>query len=127
MAELILTTAAAPALSNVKAEDGDQRRLDRLWEGHESCGNWLRLGDLGLMWKGQQDEARVFAARQVAPVDDRQGGRDPWRVHAIGQFPELTWDLQLFVSTNGYFPVKAKGTFLSACQSRTDMRLSTRS
>ena len=100
---------------------------ERVGEVNESRVDWLRLRDLGVMWKGQQDEVRAFAARQVALIDEGQGGSDPWRVYAIGQFPELTWDMQFFGSTDGYFSVKAKGEFPSACQSDTGVRLSTRS
>jgi len=100
---------------------------ERVGEVNEARVDWLRLRDLGQMWKGQQDEARAFAARQVALIDEGQGGSDPWRVYAIGRFPELTWDMQFFGSTNGYFSVKAKGEFPPACQSETGVRLSTRS
>lgn len=100
---------------------------ERVGEVNEARVDWLRLRDLGQMWKGQQDEARAFAARQVALIDEGQGGRDPWRVYAIGRFPALTWDMQFFGSKDGYFSVKAQGEFPAACQSETGVRLSTRS
>jgi hypothetical protein len=100
---------------------------ERVGEVNESRVDWLRLRDLGLMWKGQQDAVRVFAARQVDRIDEGQGFSEPWHVYGIGRFPELTWDLQFFGSTNGYFSVKANGEFLPACQSDTGVRLSTRS
>jgi len=100
---------------------------ERVGEVNEARVDWLRLRDLGLMWKGQQDAARVFAARQVDRIDEGQGFSEPWHVYGIGRFPELTWDLQFFGSTNGYFSVKTNGEFLPACQSGTGVRLSTRS
>lgn len=100
---------------------------ERVGEVRESRVDWLRLRDLGLMWKGQQDAVRLFAARQVDRIDERADSSEPWHVYGIGRFPELTWDLQFFGSTNGYFSVKANGEFLSACQSDTGVRLSTRS
>ncbi|MEY4704294.1 MAG: hypothetical protein RL042_490 [Nitrospirota bacterium] len=100
---------------------------ERVGEVGESRVDWLRLRDLGLMWKGQQDEVRVFAARQVDRIDERADAGEPWHVYGIGRFPGLTWDLQFFGSTNGYFSLKANGAFLSACQSDTGVRLSTRS
>ncbi len=100
---------------------------ERVGEVNEARVDWLRLRDLGVMWKGQQDVTRLFAARQVAQIDEGQGFNEPWHVYGIGRFPELMWDLQFFGSTSGYFSVKAKDEFLPACQSDTGVRLSTRS
>lgn len=100
---------------------------ERVGEVNESRVDWLRLRDLGMMWKGQQDAVRSFAARQVDWIDDGQAFSEPWQVYGIRRFPELTWDLQFFGSTNGYFSVKAKRDFLPACESETGVRLSTSS
>ena len=100
---------------------------ERVGEVNEARVDWLRLRDLGLMWKGQQDAVRVFAARQVARIDEGRGFSEPWHVYSFGRFPDLTWDMQFFGSTSGYFSVKANGEFLPACQSDTGVRLSTRS
>jgi len=100
---------------------------ERVGEVNEARVDWLRLRDLDVMWKGQQDAVRIFAGRQVAWIDDGQKNSEPWHVYAIGRFPELTWDLQFFGSTSGYFSVKASGEFLPACRSDTGVRLSTKS
>jgi hypothetical protein len=100
---------------------------ERVGEVNEARVDWLRLRDLGLMWKGQQDAVRLFAARQVARIDEGQGSSEPWHVYGIRRFPELTWDLQFFGSMSGYFSVKTSEEFLPACQSNTGVRLSTRS
>jgi hypothetical protein len=100
---------------------------ERVGEVNEARVDWLRLRDLGVMLKDQQDAVRVFAAQQVARIDEGQGFSEQWHVYGIGRFPELTWDLRFFGSTNGYFSVKANGEFLPACQSDTGVRLSTRS
>ena len=100
---------------------------ERVREVNEARVDWLRLRDLDVMWKGKQDAARVFAARQVAWIDEGRGGSEPWHVYGIGRFPELTWNLEFFGSTSGYFSVKAKEEFLPACQSDTGVRLSTKS
>ena len=100
---------------------------ERVGEVNEARVDWLRLRDLGVMWKGQPDVVRVFAARQVDRIDEGHGFSEPWHVYGIGRFPELTWDLRFFGSTSGYFSVKANGEFLPACQSDTGVRLSTRS
>ena len=100
---------------------------ERVGEVNESRVDWLRLRDLGLMWKGQQDAVRLFAARQVDRIDEGQAVSEPWHVYGIGRFPGLTWDLQFLGSKDGYFSVKAKGAFLPACESETGVRLSTRS
>jgi hypothetical protein len=100
---------------------------ERVGEVNEARVDWLRLRDLDAMWKGKQDAVRIFAARQVAWIDEGQGVSEPWHVYGIGRFPELTWDLEFFGSTNGYFSVKAKEEFLSACRSDTGVRLSTKS
>jgi len=100
---------------------------ERVGEVNEARVDWLRLRDLGVMWKGRQDAARVFAARQVARIDEGLGFSEQWHVYSIDRFPELTWDLQFFGSSNGYFSVTANREFLPACQSDTGVRLSTRS
>ncbi|MEO8340549.1 MAG: hypothetical protein ABI604_12670 [Nitrospirota bacterium] len=100
---------------------------ERVGEVYEARVDWLRLRDLGLMWKGQQDTVRQFAAQEVARIDNGQSFSEPWHVYGIRRFPELTWDLQFFGSTSGYFSVKADGEFLPACQSDTGVRLSTQS
>ena len=82
-----------------------------LWEHvgevNESRVDWLRLRDLEVMWKGQQNAVRIFAARQVDRIDSGQDFSEPWRVYGIGRFPVLTWDLRFFGSASGYFSVKA--------------------
>jgi len=100
---------------------------ERVGEVNEARVDWLRLRDLGLMWKGQQDAVRQFAAQEVDRIDSGHGFSEPWHVYGIRRFPELTWDLQFFGSTSGYFSVKADGEFLPACQSDTGVRLSTQS
>lgn len=52
--------------------------------------------------------------------------REPWCVDEIGRFPELTWALQFFRSTDGYFWCRRKGNFLQPAVV-TDVRLSPRS
>ncbi|MDN5940505.1 MAG: hypothetical protein L0H94_01365 [Nitrospira sp.] len=102
-----------------------------LWEQvgdvNEARVDWLRLRDLGVMWKDQQDAARLFAGQQVSRIDDGQIVSEPWHVYGIRRFPELTWDLQFFGSTNGYFSVKTSREFLPACQSDTGVLVSTES
>ncbi len=102
-----------------------------LWEQigdvNEARVDWLRLRDLAVMWKDQQDAARLFAGQQVSRIDDGQIFSEPWHVYGIRRFPDLTWDLQFFGSTNGYFSVKASREFLPACESDTGVRLSTES
>ena len=102
-----------------------------LWEHvgevNESRVDWLRLRDLEMMWKGQQNAVRIFAARQVDRIDSGQDFSEPWRVYGIGRFPVLTWDLRFFGSASGYFSVKASREFLPACQSDTGLRISTQS
>lgn len=100
---------------------------ERVREVNEARVDWLRLRDVDVMWKGKQDAVRVFAGWQVARIDEAQGVSEPWRVYGIGRFPELTWNLEFFGSTSGYFSVKAKEEFLSACRSDTGVRLSTKS
>jgi hypothetical protein len=100
---------------------------EQVGEVNEARVDWLRLRDLGVMWKDQQDAARLFAAQQVSRIDDGHIISEPWHVYGIRRFPELTWDLEFFGSTNGYFSVKASREFLPACQSDTGVRMSTKS
>lgn len=99
---------------------------ERVGDVNEARVDWLRLRDLDVLSKGQ-DAIRIFAARQVDRIDEGRGSDDPWQVYSIGRFPSLTWDVQFFGSTSGYFSVKASEEFLPACQSHTGLRLSTRS
>jgi hypothetical protein len=100
---------------------------ERVGEVNEARVDWLRLRDLNVMWNGQQDAVRVFAARQVDRIDEGQGASEPWHVYGIDRFPRLTWELQFFGSTSGYFSVKTDGEFPRACKSDTGVRLSTKS
>ncbi len=100
---------------------------ERVGEVNEARVDWLRLRDLGVALKGQEDAVRDFAAGQVDRIDQGQGSSDQWQVYSVGRFPELTWDMRFFGSTSGYFSVKAKEVFLPACRSETGVLLSTRS
>ena len=100
---------------------------ERVGDVNDARVDWLRLRDLDVMWKGKQDAVRIFAARQVAWIDEEQGVSEPWHVYGVERFPELSWDLQFFGSANGYFSVTADKEFPRTCQSDTGVRLSTQS
>ncbi len=100
---------------------------EQLGERSEARVDWLRLRDLGILYKGQEKRIRLFADRQVDSIDRGERPQSGWRVYGVGRFPDLEWDLQFFGSTTGYFAVKAKEEFLPVCVSETGVRLSTRS
>ncbi len=100
---------------------------ERLGEVNEARVDWLRLRDLDVLSKGQSEEIRVFAARQVERIDQGRDSGDPWQVYGIGRFPDLTWDLRFFGSTDGYFSVKTREEFPPTCRSDQGLRLSTSS
>jgi hypothetical protein len=58
-------------------------------------------------------------------IDDGKGATGPWSVYAIGNFPEVQWDLQFTGSKNGYFSVKPAQRFGEDCASDTGVRIST--
>ena len=100
---------------------------ERVGDVNEARVDWLRLRDLDVTLKEQQEAVRVFAAQQVDRIDQGQGASDQWQIYSIGRFPGLTWDLRFFGSTSGYFFVRTSAEFLPACRSDTGVRLSTRS
>lgn len=102
-----------------------------LWEHLGEIGearvDWLRLRDLPLLTKKQDEAVRLFAVERLHRIDSGEGAGAPWRVYRVGQFPKVDWDLQFTNSTSGYFSVKPRQPFIASCASATGLRLSTES
>ena len=97
-----------------------------------------------VMWEalGRPDESRVdwnrlsthterhppiadFASHRVRAIDGGEGVTESWTIYAIGDFPDVDWDLQFTGSKNGYFSVKPTQRFGESCASDTGIRIST--
>lgn len=98
---------------------------EQLGEPGEARVDWLRLRDLAGLLKGSDEPIRSFADQQVRRIDEGRPLDGGWRIHGLGQFPGVDWDLQFTGSTNGYFLVTAQGVFLPACVSPTGVLIST--
>jgi hypothetical protein len=103
---------------------------EQLGETGEARVDWLRLRDLAILTKETKEKdvtVRQFAGRRVAAIDAGEESGTAWHVYAVGEFPQLDWDLQFFGSTAGYFSIRTKENFLPPCVSDTGLRLSTES
>jgi len=98
---------------------------EQLGEMGEARVDWLRLRDLATLTKEKDATVRQFAGRRVTAIDAGEESGTEWHVYALGEFPQLDWDLQFFGSTAGYFSIRTKENFLPSCVSDTGLRLST--
>jgi hypothetical protein len=73
------------------------------------------------------DPIRAFGSKRVDAIDSGKTIRSAWKLYAIGQFPDVEWDLKFISSSDGYFSVTAHPPFLPDCSSDTGVRISTQS
>jgi len=100
---------------------------EKLGEEGEARVDWNQLRQRKDPSQEAADPVRTFALNRIAAIDAGDNVRSDWRVFAVGQFPEVDWDLKFTDSTDGYFRVSANGIFLPDCSSGTGLRISTRS
>ena len=98
-----------------------------LWEmvgrPDEARVDWNRLQDQ----EGPDETVRTFAARRLAQLDAQPWTRLKWDVYAIGNFPEIDWNIEFKDVSTGYFSINALQRFLPGCASESGVRVSTRS
>ncbi len=80
--------------------------------------------------EGQDDlaeEIRAFARQRLARIDGSEDISGNWIIAAVGNFPDIDWDVKFVKADSGYFSVKPQQSFLEPCASETGIRISTAS
>ena len=95
---------------------------DRLGEPAESRVDWHRLEEEETI----NERLRQFASRQVQRIDSHIRSDQEWKIYSIGQFPNITWNLEFINAKNGYFSVYPQRDFIKNCFSSTGLRISTK-
>ncbi len=92
-------------------------------EPDEARVDWNRLQEQ----EGQNEDVRTFASHRLAQLDAQEGFSKDWSVYAIGNFPGTDWNIEFKDSSTGYFTVNPQQPFLTACSSKSGVRISTKS
>jgi len=98
---------------------------EKLGEPAEARVDWHQLQSRKEPQKDPNDPIRSFGSKRVDAIDSGERVRSDWKLYAVGQFPDITWDLKFFSSSDGYFSVTALQPFLPDCSSDTGVRIST--
>ena len=80
--------------------------------------------------QGQDDlaeEIRTCARQRLARMNGSEDISRKWTIAALGNFPEIDWDVIFVKADSGYFSVKPQQSFLAPCASETGIRISTAS
>jgi hypothetical protein len=80
--------------------------------------------------QGQDDlaeEIRTFARQRLARMNGSEDISGKWTIAALGNFPDIDWDVKFVKADSGYFSVKPQQSFLAPCASETGIRISTAS
>jgi hypothetical protein len=89
--------------------------------------DWNRLHGQPDLQTDLSKPIREFAGRRSASIDAGHAQPASWAIYGVGRFPAVSWDLEFFNSTTGYFSVYPGESFPEDCVSSTGLRLSTRS
>jgi len=73
------------------------------------------------------EEIRTFARQRLARMDGSEDIFKNWTIAAIGNFPDIDWDVKFVKADSGYFSVKPRQSFLAPCASESGVRISTAS
>ena len=73
------------------------------------------------------EEIRTFARQRLARMNGSEDISGKWTIAAIGNFPEIDWDVKFVKADSGYFSVKPRQSFLAPCASESGVRISTAS
>jgi hypothetical protein len=74
-----------------------------------------------------EEEIRTFARQRLARMDGSEDISRNWTIAAIGNFPDIDWDVKFVKADSGYFSVKPRQSFLAPCASESGVRISTAS
>jgi len=73
------------------------------------------------------EEIRTFARQRLARMNGSEEISGKWTIAAIGNFPDIDWDVKFVKADSGYFSVKPRQSFLAPCASESGVRISTAS
>jgi hypothetical protein len=60
---------------------------------------------------------RSFATDRMKAIDNNEKPSGPWRIMALGRFPQLDWSFDLFRHRSGYYELTPKSPAPIACRS----------
>jgi len=100
---------------------------EKLGETGESRVDWNQLQDRKERRKETVEPIRSFALKRMNAIDAIENINPDWKIYAVGQFPDVQWDLRFINLGDGYFSVTAQQKFMPACASDTGLRISTQS
>ena len=66
------------------------------------------------------DSIRSMAAARMTAIDKSEKPTAPWRIVAVGRFPQLDWSMKLFRQESGYYELTPKTAPPPSCYSRQD-------
>ena len=73
------------------------------------------------------EEIRTFARQRFARLNGSEDISRKWTIAAMGNFPDIDWDVKFVKADSGYFSVKPRQSFLAPCASESGVRISTAS
>jgi hypothetical protein len=73
------------------------------------------------------EDIRRFARQRLARMDGSEDISRKWTIAAIGNFPDIDWDVKFVKADSGYFSVKPRQSFPEPCASESGVRISTAS
>jgi hypothetical protein len=73
------------------------------------------------------EEIRTFARQRFARMNENEDISGKWTIAAVGNFPDIDWDVNFVKADSGYFSVKPRQSFPAPCASESGVRISTAS
>ena len=74
-----------------------------------------------------EEEIRTFARQRLVRMNGSEDISGKWTIAALGNFPDLDWDVRFVKGDSGYFSVKPRQSFQAPCASESGIRISTAS
>jgi hypothetical protein len=68
---------------------------------------------------------RAFAEERLAAIDKGERLAQPWRIFALGRFPELDWSIAFLREQTSYYEISTKSPLPGSCRSRSGGLLAT--
>ncbi len=96
-----------------------------LWENSKSPFNSRPLWKRAVELSGDNQTLRQFAENKIAEIDSGKKTNRPWRIFAVGHFPEMDWKTDLGHEHGSYFSIFPKSSFQSSCKSEESLLIPT--
>ncbi|MCG6981191.1 MAG: hypothetical protein LJE88_07255 [Deltaproteobacteria bacterium] len=74
-----------------------------------------------------EGEIRTFARQRLVRMNGSEDISGKWTIAALGNFPDIDWDVRFVKGDSGYFSVKPRQSFQAPCASESGIRISTAS